>query len=724
MPIPPIPNKYSSQHISQIDVKNPNEVFTFFVRKLYFTGRWNEALMFLQLSQLVFKEKNSDLMRTVSHSYKNYFTNGTKKRLLIEKVYEEHPYIWDEEGIKPKSFSIAKLIDAVNDEISEVLRANRNLFLPLDNIECITERKNLKIYSATVITKSDEFVSLDEGVMVTITSSTGTKYRVTVLDYIKKSELVVFQTTQELDFKEGKIKVSKASVLFSLKKTLEEINLEGQPIKKLLYEQVPERIVWQGNAYTSGLSEVQINAINHVLSHNVTFIWGPPGTGKSYTLSRLLVSLYMSGEKTLVSSTANVAIDGLLEKTSTVLDNIYFRDRKDLASERRMLRIGYSQSDKVRSNYMFQINNETIAELNYKLQFVNEKIESLKEIDDPGRIGKLKSQRDELKQKLDDENKKMISSALMIFATSAKIISDDALKSFDYDNIVIDEGSMMSLPYLIVMAAKVKKRIIITGDFMQLGPIANSRSLKAERWLRSDLFECLGEKPETIVKHKALFMLNEQRRMAQPIAELINEPFYQGNLLTIGNIGQFTAKDMPPKQGHIAFIDTGKSIENKADIDPNSKSKYNKYSRKIVHSLLREILDTNSKSIKNIGVIAPYKQQIIDYKNESEAYQNKYVEVIFGTIHTFQGSECDIIIWDIVDTLQDPIGSLYKERTGERLVNVAISRAKSKLIIVGQHRLFHEGKQIDLVSSKVKKVLQKSWESYLYNCLNPEHHKP
>lgn len=710
MPIPPIPNKYRNQHISQINVKNPNEIFAFFVRKLYFTQRWEETFTFLQFSQLVFKEKNSDLMRIVSNSYKNYFTNGMKKRLLINKVYEEHPYIWDEEGMKPKTFSITKLIDAVNDEISEVHRANRNLFLPLKNIERIAERKNLKIYSANVITKSDEFVSLDEGVMVTITASTGNKYRVTMLDFIKKSEIVIFQTTQELDFNEGKIKVSNAAVLYSLKKALEDIKLEGEPIKKLLYEQVPQPIYWQGSAYTTGLSNVQTNCIHHALNNNVTFIWGPPGTGKSYTLSRLLVSLYMSGEKTLVSSTANVAVDGLLEKTATVLESLYLRERKDLASERRMLRIGYSQSNKVRSNDLFQINNETIAELNYKLQLINEQIESLKDADDTVKSGKLKSQRDELKQKLDEENKKMISSALMIFATSAKIVSDEALKSFEYDNIVIDEGSMMSLPYLIVMAAKVKKRIIITGDFMQLGPIASSRSLKAERWLRSDLFACLGDRTEKIIKHKALFMLNEQRRMANAIAELINEPFYQGKLSTISNLGQLSAKEMPPKPGHVVFVNTGIQPENKAEVDPNSKSKYNKHSRKIVHSIIREILETNSKTIKSIGVIAPYKQQIIDYKIESEGYLEKNIEVIFGTIHTFQGSECDIIIWDMVDTLQDPIGSLYKERTGERLVNVAISRAKSKLIIVGQSRLFNEGKGSEIVSLKVKRIVLKAFE--------------
>ncbi len=705
MTIPPIPNKYRSQHITQIDIHNHQELFAFFVRQFYFTQRWNEAFTFLQFSQLVFKEKNSDLMRQILSAYQLYFVGGIKKKLLMEKVFEEHPYIWDEKTLQPKTFSITKLILALEDEIKQIQRANRQLFLPIKNITQIAERNNLLLYSAIVFTKSEEFVALDEGAMVSITASTGTKYRVTVLDYNKKTETVIFQTTQNLDFTEGKIKVSNVAVLYKLMNALENIKLEGDPINKLVYEQVPQAVTWEGIPYLNGLSAIQKHCIEKALTHNVNFIWGPPGTGKSFTLCRLLVSLYLAGEKTLVSSTANVAIDGLLEKTASVLDDIYFKERKDLAAEKRMLRIGYSQSDKIRANELFQITNEAIADLNFKLQKVNEQLEDLEESPDAIKLGKLKSHRDELKQKLDTENKKMLTSALLIFTTSAKVVSDEALKSFEYDNLVIDEGSMMSLPYLLVLAAKVKKRIIITGDFMQLGPIASSQSLRAERWLKADLFDLLGDNHDKIIGHSALFMLTEQRRMAKPIADLINKPFYKGRLTTVNNISQMSAVDLGPAQGHVIFIETPNIPENKAEVDPISKSKYNKYSRNEIHKLIYQILSTNSRSIKTIGVIAPYKQQIIDYKNESEVYQNQRIEVIFGTIHTFQGSECDIVIWDMVDTLQSRIGSLYRDRTGERLVNVAISRAKSKLIVVGQSRLFHECDGRQLVSSNLRNIV-------------------
>lgn len=83
MPIPPIPNKYRNQRLTTTNTKDRQELFTFFVRQLYFTKRWNEAFTFLQFSQLVFSEKNRDLMRQILNTYKLYFTYGLRKKLLI-----------------------------------------------------------------------------------------------------------------------------------------------------------------------------------------------------------------------------------------------------------------------------------------------------------------------------------------------------------------------------------------------------------------------------------------------------------------------------------------------------------------------------------------------------------------------------------------------------------------------------------------------------------------
>ena len=106
------------------------------------------------------------------------------------------------------------------------------------------------------------------------------------------------------------------------------------------------------------------------------------------------------------------------------------------------------------------------------------------------------------------------------------------------------------------------------------------------------------------------------------------------------------------------------------------------------------ILDTLSKD-KNadftIGVITPYKGQVLllrALKKEREYDEHFDSRVKIGTVHTFQGSECDIIIFDMVDCSKlasghpNRIGQLYYGEEGERLMNVAVSRARHKLILV------------------------------------------
>ena len=65
--------------------------------------------------------------------------------------------------------------------------------------------------------------------------------------------------------------------------------------------------------------------------------------------------------------------------------------------------------------------------------------------------------------------------------------------------------------------------------------------------------------------------------------------------------------------------------------------------------------------------------------------------VMIGTVHAFQGAEADIIICDLVDSRQHPIGKLYRGDTANRLVNVAISRAQGKLVLIGDPETFLNG---------------------------------
>ncbi len=117
--------------------------------------------------------------------------------------------------------------------------------------------------------------------------------------------------------------------------------------------------------------------------------------------------------------------------------------------------------------------------------------------------------------------------------------------------------------------------------------------------------------------------------------------------------------------------------------------------------------------IPEIGIITPYRGQV-KYLNsliiKSDLDKTLINKIKVGTIHAFQGSEKDLIIFDTVDTIDKNIGKLYFYETGKRLINVALSRAKHKLIIVGDLDVFTDGKgksNIDLYVFKIFKDLKK-----------------
>jgi len=296
-----------------------------------------------------------------------------------------------------------------------------------------------------------------------------------------------------------------------------------------------------------------------------------------------------------------------------------------------------------------------------------------------------------------------------------KYLVSSGLHGLEFDNLVIDEGSMMSIPHLILLGKMIKKRIVVCGDFKQLGPIVLSCSYNAQKWLHPDLFTLLGKTDQEKITHNAMKMLDCQRRSAKKIADLINVPFYSGKLNTANQISHILAKDIPPHPGgHISFVNLHNMKDNICYFS-KSKSKYNKFSRLKILDIIAQIRKINNSL--TIGIITPYRQQVIDYNKNIEEQEIIDKKLKIGTIHTFQGSECDIIIFDLVDAPDEKgnkkIGKLYSGLVGERLINVAISRAKSKIIFVGDNRIFHEYQGVNSVSSSVVKIIDNAWNERL-----------
>jgi superfamily I DNA and/or RNA helicase len=92
-----------------------------------------------------------------------------------------------------------------------------------------------------------------------------------------------------------------------------------------------------------------------------------------------------------------------------------------------------------------------------------------------------------------------------------------------------------------------------------------------------------------------------------------------------------------------------------------------------------------------VGVIAPYRAEVTHIRRllrDRSLPKEQARRLRLGTVHAFQGSEADVILWDLVETRQHKIGRLYHKDAGDRLANVAISRAKGKLVLIGDPDAF------------------------------------
>jgi superfamily I DNA and/or RNA helicase len=264
---------------------------------------------------------------------------------------------------------------------------------------------------------------------------------------------------------------------------------------------------------------------------------------------------------------------------------------------------------------------------------------------------------------------------------------EPAFSESGFDMMVVDEASMMPIPYAMCMGMFGRQHFVVAGDFRQLGPIAISQTRHALDWLHRDLFALSGI--TATASHPALQMLVVQRRMHPDICSLVNGPFYLGKLKTATAASTTAASSLGPLKGRPVTLVELLSSEGSAVEQTSGHSRVNFRSAEVTTALVQRLLASDSSS--EIGIVTPYRGQVSEIKRrlkELDLPREQHQRVKVGTVHAFQGSEADVIVWDLVDTRESRVGRLYHGDSGDRLCNVAISRAKGKLIIVGDPDAF------------------------------------
>ena len=301
------------------------------------------------------------------------------------------------------------------------------------------------------------------------------------------------------------------------------------------------------------------------------------------------------------------------------------------------------------------------------------------------KVSSLNSSLAELKKKIEDLRKTILSGASVIGATLTKsFLSPSDLGKFQ--NTVIDEASMGLLPAVYFTASQSSNRCIISGDFRQLPPIVQSKNKTIIDIIGSDIFSVSGLEKIFSSKRECDYadVLKEQYRMHPKICALISEIGYEGELYTSEK--REGDKTSPPKifREPVIIIDTS-PIYPFTDRDPFGSTS------NLVHALIaRNIMREFSKSQKSgtIGYCSPFKAQTKLMKKiaSGEAFEDSTI----GTVHTFQGDEKNTIIFDTVNSLGEKynINLNLAQETAQKsnLLTVAISRAQHRLIFIANLR--------------------------------------
>lgn len=688
------------------DVFSSKELFEKIIRTWGARPDPTELLTFNQIATLVLgsgTSENASIIGRTIVDFKDYFKAEDTYRWCVRwtKIEQDHPDLYPRSqpggttSTVPNGSPLADMMQALRDEVEAVKRqASQN------PIKAVIRRSIGQIpdggfwYEAAIDLPGDTELPVPEGVQVKLCWPYHLHvYRceAKLLSYDPLKSLIILELEQPL----GETQIRNEFVILPcveqlIQAVVEQLGRASQHKDRAIWRLLSgakdrAQLTWNGQVVQHQLDETQLSAVRSCLGNDLTFLWGPPGTGKTHTLGRLMASAALSGKRVIAAAISNIAVDQMALQVVCALEAAGESGRH-LLEEGRIIRFGHPRDPRVTDEPRLFPNRTRIQELRRQLHDLQQHLRDASESDAEQRA-RIQHDIWEVKSQLRTLTKDLIAESRIVLTTAVQTCIEPAISESSFDISVIDEASMMPVPYVLCVGALSVGRVVVTGDFRQLGPIALGRTAASYRWLHKDPFELAGiggDQPE----HPALEMLQVQRRMHAGICKLINKTFYAGRLKS--EAPPRAAQLLEPLRGEPAvFVSLEPESGSKVEQTP-SGSRLNRVSADLVAKLVCRYLEADNDAV--VGVIAPYRAQVTCIRRllrDRKLPKDLARRIRLGTVHAFQGSEADIIVWDLVDTRDHKIGRLYQKETGDRLTNVAISRAQGKLVLVGDTDAFY-----------------------------------
>lgn len=285
-----------------------------------------------------------------------------------------------------------------------------------------------------------------------------------------------------------------------------------------------------------------------------------------------------------------------------------------------------------------------------------------------------------------DFNAAVLNDAKIIAATCVGIAGVKGIEAVEYDLCIVDEASKATATEILIPMSR-SKRWIIVGDAKQLPPFFEEfgESLLAEYDERNEIRPTILDR--MIDRRAGLPIecraeMKVQHRMIKPIGDLVSACFYDRTLESPieshglklqpevpAAVTWFTTSREPRREEH----PTGKTFENELEVE---------WTKRVLHHLQGAALRQLTQM--RVAVISGYTAQVkrLAVMAERNASEWPNLKVVCNSVHAFQGKHADVCIYSVARSNRKRRLGFLNEKP---LLNVALSRAKSGLIIIGDH---------------------------------------
>jgi DNA replication ATP-dependent helicase Dna2 len=428
------------------------------------------------------------------------------------------------------------------------------------------------------------------------------------------------------------------------------------------FKESPNEWAIPSRSWDNEMNSDQRHAIEKVLAaEDYALVLGMPGTGKTTTIAHIIRCLVAKGKTVLLTSYTHTAVDNILLKIRNADFDI--------------LRLG------VRAKVHPEVQEFAIL--------VSEPKESLEELQEAWH-------------------------SPPVVATTCLGISHSLFSQRTFDYCIVDEASQITLP-VCLGPIRMAKSFILVGDHYQLPPLVQNKEAR-EGGLDMSLFRFLSEQhPEAVVS------LEHQYRMSEDIMTLANALIYSGRLkcgneavakraLALPNSEQILQSHHHPisstatSQPHICpshlssncflqpllspetrvlFLNTDPLDLTARDITQGNRTT-NPFEAKLTTHIASTLLAAGLPA-KDLGIVTFYRSQLSILRHSLRSHP----ALELHTADKFQGRDKEAIIVSFVRS--NDTGSVGDLLRDWRRVNVAVTRARSKLVLIGSERTLRQG---------------------------------